>query len=116
MVSSCRQFPRFGPATAREPFVFHASVWTDGPSRLRRRNLSESVRAFNAGSGPRERPARGIGSAPMGSLLGVAALIAVIAVGMRLLRRRAVERAQPGRSADRAIPIRDYGEMDIAVQ
>jgi len=52
----------------------------------------------------------------MGSLLGVAALIAVIAVGMRLLRRRAVERAQPGRSADRAIPIRDYGEMDIAVQ
>jgi hypothetical protein len=52
----------------------------------------------------------------MGSLLGVAALIAVIAVGMRLLRRRAVERAQPGRSPDQPIVIRDYGEMDIAVR
>ena len=37
----------------------------------------------------------------MGSLSGVAALIAAIAVGVRLLRRRAVERARPGRSADR---------------
>lgn len=52
----------------------------------------------------------------MGSLLGLAALLAALVVGLRLLRRRAIERAQPGRSAERAIPIRDYGEMDIAVR
>lgn len=52
----------------------------------------------------------------MGSLLGLVALIAAVVVGVRLLRRRAVEQAQPGRSAARAIPIRDYGEMDIAVR
>ena len=51
----------------------------------------------------------------MGSLLGVAALIVAVIVGLRLLRRRAVERVQPGRSPDRAIAIRDYGEMDIAI-
>ena len=51
----------------------------------------------------------------MGSLLGVAALIAVIAVGLRLLRRRAAERAQPGRDPAQPIAIRDYGEMDFAV-
>lgn len=52
----------------------------------------------------------------MGSLLGIAALVAAIAVGLRLWRRRAAERAQPGRSPDRPIPIRDYGEMDIAIR
>ena len=51
----------------------------------------------------------------MGALLGLAAVIAVIAVGLRLLRRRAAERAQPGRSPDAPIAIRDYGEMDFAV-
>ena len=51
----------------------------------------------------------------MAGLLGLAALIAAIAVGLRLLRRRAAERAQPGRSPDRPIAIRDYGEMDFAV-
>lgn len=52
----------------------------------------------------------------MGSLLGLVALVAAIVVGLRLMRRRAVDRAQPGRSADRAIAIRDYGEIDIAVR
>lgn len=51
----------------------------------------------------------------MGSILGLAALIAAVAVGLRALRRRAAERAQPGRSPARAIAIRDYGEMDLAV-
>ena len=52
----------------------------------------------------------------MGSLLGLVALVAAIVVGLRLMRRRAVERAQPGRSAEGAIAIRDYGEIDIAVR
>ena len=51
----------------------------------------------------------------MGSLLGVAALVAAVAVGLRLWRRRAHERAQPGRDPERPIVIRDYGEMDIAL-
>lgn len=51
----------------------------------------------------------------MGSLLGMAALIAAVAVGLRLIRRRARERAQPGRDPERPIAIRDYGEMDFAV-
>ncbi|MBX3027881.1 hypothetical protein KF840_23555 [bacterium] len=51
----------------------------------------------------------------MGSLLGLAALIAAIAVALRALRRRAAERAQPGRSPERAIAIHDYGEMDFAI-
>lgn len=51
----------------------------------------------------------------MGSLLGIVALIAAVVIGVRLLRRRATERAQPGRSPERAIAIRDYGEMDFAV-
>lgn len=52
----------------------------------------------------------------MGSLLGVAALVAAIALGVRTWQRRAVERAQPGRRSDRAIPITDYGEIDLTVR
>lgn len=51
----------------------------------------------------------------MGSLLGVVALVTAIVVGVRILRRRAAERDQPGRDPERPIAIRDYGEMDIAV-
>ena len=51
----------------------------------------------------------------MGSLLGVAALIAAVAVGARVLRRRAREWSRPGRDPDRPIAIADYGEMDLAV-
>jgi hypothetical protein len=51
----------------------------------------------------------------MASLLGVTALIVAVIIGVRLLRRRAGERAQPGRSPDRAIAIRDYGEIDVAI-
>lgn len=51
----------------------------------------------------------------MGSLLGLAALVAAIAVGLRLLRRRAAEAAQPGRDPERPIAIRDYGEIDLAI-
>jgi len=52
----------------------------------------------------------------MGSLLGVAALIAAVAVGLRLLQQRAVERARPGATPSTAIPIADYGDMDIAIR
>lgn len=52
----------------------------------------------------------------MGSLLGVAALLAAVVVGMRLWRRRVAESAQPGRSPDRPIAIRDFGEIDVAVR
>lgn len=51
----------------------------------------------------------------MGSVLGVVALIASIVVGVRLLQRRAVERARPGASPASAIPITDYGDIDVAV-
>jgi hypothetical protein len=51
----------------------------------------------------------------MGSLLGVAALIAAVAAGLRLLQQRAVERARPGATPARAIPITDYGDIDVAV-
>lgn len=51
----------------------------------------------------------------MGSLLGLAALTAAIALGVRLVRRWARARAQPGRDPDRPIVIRDYGEIDLAV-
>jgi hypothetical protein len=51
----------------------------------------------------------------MGSLLGVAALIAAVAVGLRLLQQRAVERARPGASPANAIPITDYSDIDVAV-
>ncbi len=51
----------------------------------------------------------------IGSLLGLVVLIAVIAVAIRVLQRRAYERGQPGRTAASAICIEDYGEIDIAV-
>ena len=41
--------------------------------------------------------------------------VASVAVGLRLIRRRARVRAQPGRDPERPIAIRDYGEMDFAV-
>jgi hypothetical protein len=52
----------------------------------------------------------------MGSLLGLAALIAVIAVGLRVLQQRAAERSRPGASPATAIPITDYGDIDVAVR
>lgn len=52
----------------------------------------------------------------MGALLGLAALVAAIVLGLRFMRQRAVERAQPGGTAGAAIPIEDYGDMDIAVR
>lgn len=52
----------------------------------------------------------------MGALLGLAALIAAIVLGLRAIRQRAGERAQPGRSADAPIPVEDYGDMDVAVR
>jgi hypothetical protein len=51
----------------------------------------------------------------MGALLGLAALVAVIVVGARLLQQRAVERARPGATPTTAIPITDYGDMDLAI-
>lgn len=51
----------------------------------------------------------------MGSLLGLTALIAAVAVGLRRWRRHVRARAQPGRDAAHPIAIRDYGEMDFAV-
>jgi hypothetical protein len=52
----------------------------------------------------------------MGSLLGLAALIAAVAVGLRVLQRRAAERARPGASPATAIPIADYGDIDVAIR
>lgn len=52
----------------------------------------------------------------LSALLGLAALIAAIAAGLRLMRRHAVESAQPGRTPTTAIPIHDYGEIEIAVR
>jgi len=51
----------------------------------------------------------------MAGLLGLAALVAVIVVGVRLLQQRAVERARPGATPTTAIPITDYGDMDLAI-
>ena len=52
----------------------------------------------------------------MGSLLGLAALIAAVAVGLRMLQQRAAERVRPGATPMTAIPITDYGDIDIAIR
>ena len=52
----------------------------------------------------------------MGSLLGLAALITAVAVGLRILQQRAVERARPGASPATAIPVADYSDIDVAVR
>jgi len=52
----------------------------------------------------------------MASLLGVAALIAAIAVGLRALQQRAADRARPGATPTTAIPITDYSDIDVAVR
>ncbi len=52
----------------------------------------------------------------MGALLGLAALIAAVVVGLRLIQQRAADRARPGASPATAIPIEDYGDIDIAVR
>jgi len=62
-----------------------------------------------------------VGRAPqygsrMGSLLGLAALIAAVAVGLRMLQQRAADRARPGATPATAIPIADYSDIDIAVR
>jgi hypothetical protein len=49
-------------------------------------------------------------------MLGAAALLAVLVVTVRWIQQRAGERSQPGRSRDTAIPIEDYGDMDVAVR
>lgn len=51
----------------------------------------------------------------MGSLLGLAALIAAIGLGVRLLQRRAAERARAGATPQTAIPITDYSDIDVAI-
>jgi hypothetical protein len=51
----------------------------------------------------------------MASLLGVVALLAAIVVAIRLLQRRAVERARPGATPATAIPVSDYSDIDVAV-
>jgi hypothetical protein len=53
--------------------------------------------------------------AAMGSLLGLAALIAALGIGIRRLQHRAVERARPGATPTTAIPITDYSDIDVAV-
>src|SRR5262245_35229560 len=52
----------------------------------------------------------------MGSLLGVAALIAAVALALRALQQRAAERGRPGASPANAIPIEDYSDIDVAVR
>ncbi len=52
----------------------------------------------------------------LSALLGLAALVAVVVTAARALRQRAAERARPGRSPASAIPIADFGDMDLAVQ
>jgi hypothetical protein len=52
----------------------------------------------------------------MGSLLGLAALGAVIVVGLRMLQQRAADRARPGATPATAIPIEDYSDIDVAVR
>ena len=51
----------------------------------------------------------------MGSLLGLAALISAIALGVRLVQRRAAERARPGATPATAIPIAGYSDIDAAI-
>lgn len=50
------------------------------------------------------------------TLMGLAVLAAVVAVGLRKLQQRAADRALPGRSPATAIPIENYAEIDIAVR
>ena len=52
----------------------------------------------------------------MASLLGLAALVAAVAVGLRVLQQRAAERARPGATPATAIPIADYGDIDVAIR
>ncbi len=52
----------------------------------------------------------------MGSLLGLAALIAAVVAGLRYLQQRAADRARPGATPTTAIPVVDYGEIDLAVR
>ena len=49
-------------------------------------------------------------------VIGAAAFVAVLVAAVRLIQRQAIERSQPGRSRDTAIPIEDYGDMDLAVR
>jgi hypothetical protein len=48
--------------------------------------------------------------------MAVAALVAVLVVTVRSIQQRAIERSRPGRGPDTAIPIEDYGDMDLAVR
>jgi hypothetical protein len=52
----------------------------------------------------------------MSIVLSLAVLVAVVAAGIRILQRRAVDRARQGASPATAIPIHDYGEIDIALR
>ena len=50
----------------------------------------------------------------MGSLLGIAALIAAVALGIRMLPEQyATERARPGATPAKAIAIDDYSDIDV---
>lgn len=50
------------------------------------------------------------------ALIGLALVIAVAAVALRLLQDRAVEKSRPGATPATAIRIHDYGEIDFAVR
>ena len=52
----------------------------------------------------------------VGFLIGFAVLVAIAVTGVRVLQRRAAERAQPGGSPATAIPIENYAEIDVAVR
>lgn len=49
-------------------------------------------------------------------VIGVAALLAVLVAAVRFIQQRAIDGSQPGRSRETAIPIEDYGDMDLAVR
>ena len=52
----------------------------------------------------------------MEGLLGAAALVAAVGIGVRIVQQRAAERARPGATAARAIAIEDFGDIDVAVR
>ena len=52
----------------------------------------------------------------MASLLGLAALIAAVVLGLRTMQTRAADRGRPGATPTTAIPVVDYSDIDVAVR
>ncbi|MBI4515723.1 MAG: hypothetical protein HY699_07900 [Deltaproteobacteria bacterium] len=52
----------------------------------------------------------------IGSLLGLVALIAALAVGWRKWQGLRLDATRPGRSESSAITVSDYGEIDAVVR